>query len=424
MPTVRNVSDLGSELSDDPEASSPPARKLPPSPKRKRRNQPETPDASADEPVDETIVLDKESPQTSPSRKRARAPELSDDESVPEGPETWVPPKPRAQPRTSYSKKAAQTKPTSMTSARSSKSVPTALAASDVASVADDTWDDLPGAREIAKPAVKARPKPKPRLKKTSPSASATSKSRKKALTASPAPSKPISYKAVGAAVSDKAQAGSEKPARALPARRAAANAKEAISRGMSEEIEDDSQRRDDEDAESAIEDFTPQDQLPHTKSDGSEKARDEEGAESPAARPRATSAPDDGVGRVIEAAFGSPGSARVSPSLSVRRLAGTLPLAQCKTDHAPLSLQIVVKDDRMEEPVEETDRMGVELPERDVGSPIPSESGSYGNGMDYEPEMVATQSVHAADEPPASQVMSQSLGEPLVRPPQSISLS
>jgi hypothetical protein len=107
-----------------------------------------------------------------------------------------------------------------------------------------------------------------------------------------------------------------------------------------------------------------------------------------------------------------------------VRRLAGTLPLAQCKTDHAPLSLQIVVKDDRMEEPVEETDRMVVEPPERDVGSPIPSEPGSNGGGMDYEPEMVATQSVHAADEPPASQVMSQSLGEPLVRPPQSISLS
>lgn len=66
-----------------------------------------------------------------------------------------------------------------------------------------------------------------------------------------------------------------------------------------------------------------------------------------------------------------------------------------------------------MEEPVDEANRMEEVPSERDVGSPGPSEPVSYdGGGMDYEPEMAASESI-----PQASQLMSQSLGEPVVRP-------
>lgn len=433
---MRHVSELGSELSSASGQSAPSADKKQQSLKRKGRHQPKTPNSSDVEMIDETIVLDKDSPPwPSSPQKRARVSELSDDESMQEEPETWVPPKARSKPKTSYGKRAARArgKPNSAISEQSVKAVSLSLKSTNAPSVADNTWDDLPGAREVAKPVTKARRDTKARLKTTSPHLSTASKPKKRLATST------LKGKATSSGPEYADERGAldrGKTMRSVPIRQAAAQAQKEIMRGLSEEIEDASPRQGDDESDE-IESFSPlvlsaakkpaRDKMAESGGEqwknGRERrtAPDDEFVESPpVAETSAAPSQAENAGR----AAGSPCTphnlvARSVSCLLQKHLSQTVPDDNCISNLRQKSVTAFDEDDKMKDFVDEADRME-EPPEQGDSSPALSGPNSYGNGMDYEPEVIASEPFQPAGEPTLeSQVTSQSLGSPPVRPSQ-----
>lgn len=368
-----SISDLGSDLSEPSDFDSPSAapigRARSDTPKRKRLA---AATESEDEAVETTIIVESSaSPPPQPPRKKARA---TDDASVAESdvdePETWVPPKAKSKGR-GYTKKAKPvskvvSKPASKPSTRAAKTSSTARSSD--AAAADDTWDELPGAREVAPP-DKPRPKPKARLKKASLAAAAPKPSTSQVSTAS--------KKSAAAKGKGKKAA----PTRITPARRAAARAnKHLADEAESEDIEDESQRMDVDDSphSSTIEEFSTR-----------EKAEPARAKQRPTADRRTTTAAREPQLTAASGRAKAPVRVVPEPALSA---------ADALSDEAQQA--------------------------RSTGSsrhltPV-SQADSYGGGMDYEPQLASPAgsgkgSVGSAEVEDG--VLSLSLGEPVVSP-------